>query len=267
MTAPIARRRLGRTGLQVTELGLGGVFVRTAVTAPGEGVRVVRRALELGVNYLDTAPLYGDSQQVLGDALQDIDAPYVLGAKCGRWDWETGPYRSLDAFKRQFEQTQRDLRRDAVDILYIHEADWGPYWTDMSVPRTAQFLDADAEYDFDGAPVAAFLRWVKDQGMTRFLGISGNNAHLLAKVLREMETPIDVVLTAFQYSSGVAQRAARPVSPRRRARRRDRAGRTTAAGTAGPAAPRVASRPARLDGRGSARPGSTGCTPSRLRRV
>ncbi len=200
MTAPIARRRLGRTGLQVTELGLGGVFVRTAVTAPGEGVRVVRRALELGVDYLDTAPLYGDSQRVLGEALQDVDVPYVLGAKCGRWDWETGPYRSLDAFKRQFEQTQRDLRRDVVDILYIHEADWAPYWTDMSVPRAAQFLDADAEYDFDGAPVAAFLRWVKDQRMTRFLGISGNNAHLLAKVLREMETPIDVVLTAFQYS-------------------------------------------------------------------
>ena len=134
MTAPIARRRLGRTGLQVTELGLGGVFVRTAVTEPGEGVRVVRRALELGINYLDTAPLYGDSQQVLGEALQDVDTPYVLGAKCGRWDWETGPYRSLDAFKRQFEQTLRDLRRDAVDILYIHEADWAPYWTDMSVP-------------------------------------------------------------------------------------------------------------------------------------
>ena len=200
MTTPIAKRRLGRTDLQVTELGLGGVFVRTAATAPGEGVRVVQRALELGVNYLDTAPLYGDSQQVLGEALQDVTAPYLLGAKCGRWDWETGPYRSLDAFKRQFEQTLRDLLRDEVDILYIHEADWAPYWTDMSVPRTTQFLEPDAEYDFDGAPVAVFLRWVKDQRMTRFLGISGNNAHLLAKVLREMETPIDVVLTAFQYS-------------------------------------------------------------------
>ena len=200
MTTPIAKRRLGRTDLQVTELGLGGVFVRTAVTAPGEGVRVVQRALELGVNYLDTAPLYGDSQQVLGEALQDVPAPYLLGAKCGRWDWETGPYRSLDAFKRQFEQTLRDLRRDEFDILYIHEADWAPYWTDMSVPRTTQFLEPDAEYDFDGAPVAVFLRWVKDQRRARFLGISGNNAHLLAKVLREMETPIDVVLTAFQYS-------------------------------------------------------------------
>ena len=200
MTTPLAKRRLGRTGLQVTELGLGGVFVRTAVTAPGEGVRVVRRALELGVNYLDTSPLYGDSQQVLGEALQDVTAPYLLGTKCGRWEWETGPYRSLDAFKRQFEQTLRDLRRDEFDILYIHEADWAPYWTDMSVPRTTQFLEPDAEYDFDGAPVAAFLRWVKGQRMTRFLGISGNNAHLLAKVLREMETPIDVVLTAFQYS-------------------------------------------------------------------
>ena len=200
ITTPIAKRRLGRTGLEVTELGLGGVFVRTAVTAPGEGVHVVQRALELGVNYLDTAPIYGDSQQVLGEALQDVKSPYVLGAKCGRWDWETGPYRSLDAFKRQFEQTLRDLRRDVVDILFIHEADWAPYWTDMSFPRKTQLLEPDAEYDFDGAPVTAFLRWVKDQHVTRFLGISGNNAHLLAKVLREMETPFDVVLTAFQYS-------------------------------------------------------------------
>ena len=200
MTNRIAKRRLGRTGLEVTELGLGGVFVRTARTAPGEGIRVVHRALELGVNYIDTSPAYGDSQEVLGEALQGVEAPYVLSTKCGRWDWETGPYRSADAYKRQFEQTLRDLRRDEVDILFIHEADWAAYWTDMSIPRASQLIEADTEYDFDRAPVAEFLRWVKDQRMTRFLGISGNNAHLLAKVLREIETPIDVVLTAFQYS-------------------------------------------------------------------
>lgn len=196
----LRKRSLGRTGLTVTELGLGGVFISERKTARDEGIRVVHRALESGVTYIDTAPFYGNSQDVLGEALAGRKEPYILGTKCGRWDWQTGPYRDLDAFKRQFEQSLMDLRRDHVDILYIHEADWAAYWRETPVPRETCHISLDETYDYASAPVVRFLCWAKDQGMARHLGISGNNAHLLAKVLQESDVPFEVVLVAFQYS-------------------------------------------------------------------
>lgn len=196
----IGKRPLGRTGLEVTEIGLGSLFISEGNTARDEAVRVVHRALDLGVNYIDTAPLYGNSQEILGEALQGREADCLLGTKCGRWDWRTGPYRDLNAFKRQFEQSLKDLRRDSVDILYIHEADWAVYWQNMEVPRKTCQISASEVYDYGSAPVARFLLWAREQGIARYLGISGNNAYLLAKVLREIELPIDVALIAFQYS-------------------------------------------------------------------
>ncbi len=166
----INKRPLGKTGLEVTQIGLGGVFIGEDTSAHDEAIRVVHRALELGVNYFDTAPFYGNSQEVLGEALQGRREPYLLGTKCGRWDWQTGPYRELDAFKAQFEQTLRDLRRDYVDILYIHEADWSVYWQDEVTPRKKWHIRADGVYDYANAPVAQFLLWAKEQGMAKHLG-------------------------------------------------------------------------------------------------
>ena len=77
------KRVLGRTGLLVSELGLGGLFV-SSVGGPYEQAReAVHRALELGINYVDTAPGYRDSEQVLGMALEGVTQPYVLSTKLG----------------------------------------------------------------------------------------------------------------------------------------------------------------------------------------
>lgn len=55
-------RRLGRTGLEVSELGLGGLFLASFAAEREEARRAVHRAVELGVNYIDTAPGYYDSE-------------------------------------------------------------------------------------------------------------------------------------------------------------------------------------------------------------
>ncbi|MGJ3242278.1 MAG: aldo/keto reductase [Opitutales bacterium] len=199
-TPALPRRPFGKTGLEVTTLSLGSVFVSSGLgTARETGVSVVRRALDLGINYIDTAPFYSDAQAVVGEALDGIDTDVILGTKCGRWNWREGPYRDLDAFKRQFEQSLKDLRRDRVDIVYVHEADWLPFWSDERPPPQRN-IDPDASYAFDDAPVARFLAWLREEKLTRFTGISGNNAHLLAKVLRESDLPVDCLLVAFQYS-------------------------------------------------------------------
>ncbi|MDY6914537.1 MAG: aldo/keto reductase [Planctomycetota bacterium] len=197
----IKKRPLGKTKLQITEVAFGGLFLaETLGTARDEAMRVVERALELGINYIDTAPMYGNSQEIIGEVLEGRKEDCLLATKCGRWDWQTGPFRQLDAFKTQFEQSLKFLRRDSVDILYIHEADWAVYWQDMDQPRSRCEVDPDASYDYASAPVVRFLQWAKEQKLASHLGISGNNAHLLKKVLPEIDLEIDAVLVAFQYS-------------------------------------------------------------------
>jgi len=66
------KRKLGRTGLDVSELALGGVFVQSTVT-PAEDVRaIVQCAADGGINLVDTAPAYGDSEAALGVALEGV---------------------------------------------------------------------------------------------------------------------------------------------------------------------------------------------------
>src|SRR5437870_12800081 len=76
-------RTLGRTGAQVSELGLGGLFVSRIGGDRTQTVAAVRRALDLGVNWVDTAPSYADSEEVLGMALEGVTQPYYLSTKLG----------------------------------------------------------------------------------------------------------------------------------------------------------------------------------------
>src|SRR5437868_5702628 len=77
------QRLMGKTGIAVSELSFGALF--TSSLGPGfeESRRAVRRAIELGVNYFDTAPAYANSEEVLGAILKDTQAPLVLSTKLG----------------------------------------------------------------------------------------------------------------------------------------------------------------------------------------
>ena len=77
------RRKLGRTGLEVSELGMGGAWITERAAARADGIAAVRRALELGINYVDTAPSYADSEEVLGQALDGVAQPFILSTKLG----------------------------------------------------------------------------------------------------------------------------------------------------------------------------------------
>lgn len=76
-------RTLGRTGLDVSVLSMGGLFVSKIGGGREQARAAVHRALELGVNYVDTAPGYLDSEEVLGEALEDVTRPYILSTKLG----------------------------------------------------------------------------------------------------------------------------------------------------------------------------------------
>ena len=110
-------RTLGKTGLKVSELGMGGLFVSSYGAEREEARRAVRRALELGVNYVDTAPGYLDSEEVLGWALEGVGQPYILSTKLGGRPRPFAP-QDKDALRHSVEESLRLLKRDIVDSSF-----------------------------------------------------------------------------------------------------------------------------------------------------
>jgi aryl-alcohol dehydrogenase-like predicted oxidoreductase len=180
------KRILGRTGLEVSVLGMGGVFISSwGQTDRDEARRAVHRAFELGINYVDTAPSYSNSEEVLGDALKGVDRPYYLSTKLGQ---RPQPFdaKDKDALRRSVEESLRLLGRDQIDILFIHEPDrpgQSDWWTDPE--------------KYHG-PVNDLLDELKAEGIIRFTALGGTTAYELAPIIATGR--YDVVLTAFNYS-------------------------------------------------------------------
>ena len=78
-------RQFGRTKLQISEVSLGGAYLMGPHPAQAEdnARQVVKSALALGINYIDTAPLYGMSERLLGQALEGIADQFLLP----KWGW------------------------------------------------------------------------------------------------------------------------------------------------------------------------------------
>ena len=134
---------IGRTGLRVTRLGLGGVALSGAppatdpeqATAETEAVALIQRSLALGVNYLDTAPMYGvgESEARYGEALRGVPrGRYVLSTKVGRVLRPPGPGSakatwafdfSARGVRESFAASLGRLGLERVDILFVHDPD------------------------------------------------------------------------------------------------------------------------------------------------
>ena len=131
---------VGRTGLELTRLGIGcaslaGIF---SAVPEAEARAVIRQAWDLGIRYVDTAPFYGHglSERLVGDGLRDRPG-YVLSTKVGRLlrpgrmedpgAWVTAlPFEpvydySYDGIMRSFEDSLQRLGLDRIDILYMHD--------------------------------------------------------------------------------------------------------------------------------------------------
>ena len=116
------RRPLDRTGLEVSELGLGGLFVSRFGGALEQSKAAILRAIALGVNYIDTAPGYSISEEVLGNVLTGVTTPLIISTKLGG---RPQPFRPQDreGLLQSVEESLRLLGRDYIDILMIHEPD------------------------------------------------------------------------------------------------------------------------------------------------
>jgi aryl-alcohol dehydrogenase-like predicted oxidoreductase len=107
---PIPKRRLGRTGWDLSIIGMGGIVIMNAT--PAVANNTVAEAVEAGVNYFDVAPSYGDAQQLLGPALKPYRTRVFLACKTGCRD-RAGAAAALD-------ESLRRLKTDYVDLYQFH---------------------------------------------------------------------------------------------------------------------------------------------------
>mgnify|MGYP001079075931 CR=1 FL=1 len=199
MIQPLETRPFGKTGERVTVIGLGGAHLDRSSLADGEAT--VHRALELGINYFDSAPGYGQgaSQVILGKALERHKEPYLLATKLACWlpsFTEPEGYWPPEVLHAQLRENLRLLRRSKVDILQVHMAEYARWWKHGAQPD--QLLGLNETYDFSGAPVMRVLREAKATGLCRFIGITGDHPDELAYALRHVD--VDVCLSAWNYN-------------------------------------------------------------------
>jgi L-galactose dehydrogenase len=175
-------RKLGLTELDVSLLGfgaspLGDVF---SPTNPEEGERAVHHALDRGVNFFDVSPYYGLTlaEERLGGALSGRRNSVILATKCGRYGTNSFDF-SARAITDSLEDSLRRLRTDYVDLLQVHDIEFGD--ADQIITET---LPA--------------LRRLQEQGKARYIGITGYSLKTLLRVADAV--PVDTILSYCRYN-------------------------------------------------------------------
>lgn len=146
------KRRLGKTGYNVSLFSLGGQATIEQPDKLDESVEIINRALDLGVNYIDTAAAYGRgiSETYIGEVMKHRRSEVFLATKSHD--------RSYDGTMRLFEQSLKNLQTDHIDLYQVHNV------------RTQS--DLDRMFANDGV-IRAFEK-LRSEGTVRYLGLSGH---------------------------------------------------------------------------------------------
>lgn len=162
-------RKLGRTGWIVSEIGLGTYPLSGATFTKGsywegpsayghvsadEARVTILRGLDLGLNFIDTAPVYGQAEAVIGEALGGKRQGVIVETKAGEYQTADDILArdfSEAHIRRSVAESKRRLRVDVIDILLLHS------------PTREEFGH--------GEPLDALCR-LRDEGEVRFIGVS-----------------------------------------------------------------------------------------------
>ncbi|KDR24485.1 L-galactose dehydrogenase-like isoform X2 [Zootermopsis nevadensis] len=177
---------LGNTGLRVSHLAFGAGPLGGRSTYgeydEAEAIAAVHEALKQGINYIDTAPWYGQgrSEELLGKALKDVPRnAYYIATKVARY--EVDPRKMFDFSRgKTLESVDHSLKLlglDYVDIIQVHDIEFAPD-VDIVVDETLPALQS---------VVAA--------GKARYIGVTGYPVSVLKKAIERSNTKVDTVLS------------------------------------------------------------------------
>jgi predicted aldo/keto reductase-like oxidoreductase len=145
----------GNTGYKVSSLGFG------AMNLPGVSIEESRDALnyalDQGINYIDTAAAYRNSEEIIGECISHRRSEYFLATKTGKRDYKSA--------KEEIERSLNRMKTDYIDLLQLHYVNY--------VNEFKQLMGEDGAYQ-------AVLE-AKREGKVRFIGITGHRPDLLAK--------------------------------------------------------------------------------------
>jgi aryl-alcohol dehydrogenase-like predicted oxidoreductase len=125
------KRKLGNSGLEVSEIGFGcmGISFGYGVIADkGLSIKLIRKAVELGVSFFDTAEVYGPyiNEELVGEALEPFKGEVAIATKFG-FNFQDGVNTGLNSrpenIKKVAEESLKRLRIDAIDLFYQHRVD------------------------------------------------------------------------------------------------------------------------------------------------
>jgi aryl-alcohol dehydrogenase-like predicted oxidoreductase len=169
-------RRLGQTELQVSCLGFGAAPIGYLDTERQKVADTLNFLLDEGVNVIDTAACYGDSEPAIADAAGHRRDDFILVSKCGHACGElTGEEFSADLISRSIDRSLKRLKTDRIDVMLLHSCD-------LATLKRGEAVEA--------------LVKARDQGKVRFIGYAGDNdAAAYAAALEDVsviETSINI---------------------------------------------------------------------------
>lgn len=171
-------RRLGRTNWNVTELGMGCYqFTGEFGVSQEEATKILDVAFESGINFIDTAAMYGfgESEESVARAVARYGRKgRYLSSKVGWLDRTVvrnvgnAAYQNEDALMRAIKHSLWILRQDHLDVMMIHEPDWGQWGLNLRTGDSA---------------ITTVLEKLKGQGVIGAIGMGGWNCDVIAALI------------------------------------------------------------------------------------
>lgn len=178
-------KTLGRTGLKVSRLGFGGIPIQRVSQEEVNSIFAVCR--ELGINFIDTARGYTDSEEKIGKAIKDTRQQFYLASKSLQ--------RSAVGLRDDLETCLSLLKTEYVDLYQLHNISTLEMWEQAQAP---------------GGVLEAVLK-AQQQGLIRFIGVSSHNNEVLQHIIKTnvfdtAQFPFNVVESQFAESLAEANK-------------------------------------------------------------